>query len=272
MTRTSSSIGRSASAERVGAPSVGYEAYMTIVEQAAGTEREQAEQAMRATLQTLGERIDREEARQLGALLPAEIAPFLATTTPAERFDADEFVLRVAERERVDATTAQRHAAAVLEALARTVPDKEWNDVVAELPRNFAPLLPRGPFIKVVDAETFLERVAERAGIDRPRAQLAAEAVLETFAEGLAAGEVDNLMLHLPLELHPPLKRGRASGDGQTKPMKLELFVQLVAEREGVSLVGAALHSRAVFRALRETVGEEQFRDISAPFVKVLAR
>ena len=71
-----------------------YEQFVTIVEQEIGDHATAAEAAAaaRATLQTLGERIDREEARQLAAQLPPELAPWIATATPAERFDVYEFV------------------------------------------------------------------------------------------------------------------------------------------------------------------------------------
>jgi uncharacterized protein (DUF2267 family) len=57
---------------------------------------------------TLAERISREEARELAALLPPEVGPWLwREGSPAEGFDIDEFLQRVAEREGVDAKTAQ---------------------------------------------------------------------------------------------------------------------------------------------------------------------
>ena len=55
----------------------------------------------------------------------------VATTSPAERFDVDEFLRRVAGREGVEIATARRHAEAVLAALARAVGDKEFADLTA---------------------------------------------------------------------------------------------------------------------------------------------
>jgi uncharacterized protein (DUF2267 family) len=255
---------------------VDYESFITIVAAGAGTDRDGAERATRATLRTLGERIDREQARQLAAQLSPEVAPWVATTTPAERFDVDEFIRRVSEREGVDLTTAQRHVSAVFDALARAVTGKEWADVVAELPRGFTPLLPRGPYAAVVDAEAFLRRVAERSGLDPESARHATDAVLETLAERIAGGEVDDLIERLPIELHAPLKRGRVASGGQAKPIRLDKFVQRVAERERVGPIEAALHARAVFRALREAAGEKEFRDITVQlpedYVTLLAR
>jgi uncharacterized protein (DUF2267 family) len=102
-------------------------------------------------------------------------------------------------------------------------------------PPSFAPLLPRGPYVEVVDAETFLGRVAERAGTDREQAKRATDAVLQTLAERIAGGEVEDLIERLPTQLHPPLKRGREITGGQAKRMTLEGFVRAIAELEGVT-------------------------------------
>jgi uncharacterized protein (DUF2267 family) len=241
---------------------VDHETFITMVEQAIGGGPEAAEAAIHATLPTLGERIDQGEARELAARLPPEDAPWLATPTPAEAFDIDEFVARVCEREGVDAATAQRHIAAVFRALERAAPD-EWPDVVAELPRDFAGLLPRGPDVRVVDAQTFLQDVAARAGLGVDAARTATDAVLETLAERIAGGEVDDLITRLPVELHAPLERGRAAAGGRATRMDLERFLRRVAEREGASGPEAVRDARAVFGALRDAVGDEEFVDVT---------
>jgi uncharacterized protein (DUF2267 family) len=253
-----------------------HETFIDRVAREAAIDRDAAERAVRATLQTLGERIDRNEARQLAGELPPEIAPWLATTTPAERFDADEFLRRVAQRTGGDLAAARRQTAAVLDALAAAVSGEEWDDMVAELPQDFAPLLPRGPWVDVVDADTFVGLVAQRAGLDADRARQATEAVLETLAERIAGGEVDDLMQRLPTELHPPLERGRAATGGQATKLKLDAFVHRVAEREGVGDLEAAQHARAVFGVLRETVGDDELLDVTAQlpddYVRALVR
>jgi uncharacterized protein (DUF2267 family) len=135
---------------------------------------------------------------------------------------------------------------------------------VAELPAGFAPLLPEGPDIESADMRTFLDHVAERAGIDRDQARRAGEAVLETLAERISGGEVDDLVERLPMELHPPLRRGREATGGKATRMGLDAFVERVAEREGVSVAEAQQHAHAVFGALRETVGDDEFFDITS--------
>jgi uncharacterized protein (DUF2267 family) len=240
-----------------------YEEFLTVVEQSARIGREDAERAVRATLQTLAERIARGEARDLAAQLPFELAPWLnAGTADAEPFEADEFLRRVAERTDGDPDTALRLSRAVFDALSRAVTRQEWDDTVAELPRDFAPLLPRGPRVEVVSADLFWRRVADRAATDLEGAQRAANAVLETLAERIAGGEVDDLIVHLPPPLHEPLKVGRAHTGGQARRMTLDEFVERVAAREGVGPDEAREHARAVLTTLREAIPDQEFLDV----------
>jgi uncharacterized protein (DUF2267 family) len=170
-----------------------HDQFVAVVEQVAGVDRQAAERATRATLQTLAERLSREEARDLVEQLPPELGPWLVTDGAAERFDVDEFLGRVAGRAEVDLSAAERQARAVL------------------------PLLPQGPAVEVLPAEVFQDRVAGRAGLDVEGARRATEAVLETLAERIADGEVDDLIGRLPLPLHDALKRGKARSPGAAR-------------------------------------------------------
>jgi uncharacterized protein (DUF2267 family) len=251
-----------------------HETFMTIV-QGAGTTREGAERAVRATLQTLAERIDAGEARDLAERLPPELAPWIATTTGAERFDVDEFMARVAAREGTDIAAADAHARAVFAALGQAVGADEIDDLAAELPSDYRPLLPRGPAVDVMPAETFWQRVAERAALDADGARRATDVVLETLAERIAGGEVDDLIDRLPIALHAPLKRGRERSGGTAKSMSLEDFEGRVAERGGIHPLVARVHARAVLLTLREAVGDDEFFDVTvqlpADYVDALA-
>jgi uncharacterized protein (DUF2267 family) len=122
-----------------------YDGFIELVEQAAHVDRDTAEQAARATLQTLGERIAMGEARDLALQGPPEVSPWIATTTGAEGFGVDEFVRRVAAREGVAPDIAERHATGVFTALGQTVSFDEIDDTVAELPTEFKRLMPRWP-------------------------------------------------------------------------------------------------------------------------------
>jgi uncharacterized protein (DUF2267 family) len=242
------------------------EQFMTTVQQKARLSRPDAERATRATLETLAERLSAGEARDLAAELPPEIAPWIATTGNAQAFDVDEFLRRVAEREGVDLEAAERHARAVFDALGRTVSAGEIDDMVAELPKDFEPLIreAEGQFVHVLPAEVILQRIADRAGLHLPDARRAADAVLATLAERISGGEVADLIPRLPAELHAPLRAGDAESHGAARRMPLEEFVRRVAEREGVTPAEAFEHARAVFATLREAVGEDEFLDVSA--------
>src|SRR4051794_38324903 len=106
-----------------------------------------------------------------------------------------------------------------------------------------------GPAVRVMEADEFLRRVASRAGVDRPTAERAADAVLETLAERIAGGEVRDLIARLPLELHDLLRRGEQRTGGNAVPMSFDQFVGHVAERESDVVDSpdeAREHARAV--------------------------
>jgi uncharacterized protein (DUF2267 family) len=245
-------------------PAVQEDEFLTPVEQLLGSGRDRARKAAEATLQTLGERIASGEARDLAEQLPPELAPWLAADDRAQPFDVDEFLHRVARREGVNVEEAERHARAVFEALRRTVTADEYADTVAELPKTFAPLLPTGPSLEVAGADNFVRRVAARTGIDRRAAKRAVEAVLETLAERIAGGEVDDLIARTPAGVHPPLQRGKENSGGKARGMSFEQFVAKVAEREGVDREAAREHAVDVLRTLRDAVGEDEFFDLAA--------
>src|SRR3954463_4466458 len=90
-----------------------HDQFLTAVQQKARISRERAEAAARATLETLAERLSAGEARDVAAQLPPELAAYLPPRGDAERFDVEEFLRRVAEREGVDVPTAEEHARAV---------------------------------------------------------------------------------------------------------------------------------------------------------------
>jgi uncharacterized protein (DUF2267 family) len=227
--------------------------------------REQADRAAQATFQTLAERLSRGQARDLVEQLPGS-GPWLFTQTDAEPFDYDEFVLRVAKREGVDETTAERHARAVFAALGRAIDPAELRDLIAELPEDFGPLVAeaQGRFDQLMPADEFVRRVAERAGLDLDAAGRAVEAVLQTLAERLAPGEVDDLNARLHRALHPALKQGRDLQDVATRRMDRAEFLRRVAERTGVPTESAFVLARAVLTTLREALPGEEFWDIAA--------
>jgi uncharacterized protein (DUF2267 family) len=252
---------------------VDYETFIAKVGSDTQAPRQQAERAVRATLQTLAERISGGEARDMAEQLPPELGPLLHDGSRAEPFDLDEFVRRVAEREQVTPETAAQHARAVFAALGSAVSPDELHDLASELPRDFGDLLVAAGVAQrttdssrpsAVAAEYFLERVAARADLDRNGAWQATNAVLETLAERISGGEVDDLESELAPEFHAALERGKAQSHGAARKLSLQQFVRGIAEREGVTPEVAHIHARAVFATLREAIGAKEFSDVAA--------
>lgn len=237
-----------------------YDRFLSIVHQHTGIGRAAAERATRATLSTLADRLSPAQARRLAGQLPPELLEPLSTRSGSMPLDREAFLQRVADRESVDTATAEDHARAVFAAVRRAVDSSEVIDnVVAELPQDIATLFLGVP---VLPAEEFVAAVADRLGVDRGTARTAVEAVLETLAERIAPGDVDDLMSRLPVALHPPLKRGKAHTGGRPQPMPVDEFLERVAKREGVEPERAGEHAKAVFAVLREAV-EDEFFDVA---------
>ena len=249
-----------------------YERFITTIEQRAGIGWDKAERAARATLETLAERISGGQARDLASELPQDVRGWLLSGGgDAEPLDAREFVRRVAEREGVDTDTAERHTRAVMVALARLVRHDEVADLLAELPADYQPLfgdaaqLTRDPSApEVMEPDEFIDRVSGLSGLDPAGADRAANAVLETLAERIAGGEVDDLAEALPPTLRPALERGKSLSGGKAQRISLDEFIGRIAEREGASWEDALDHARAVFATLREALPDKEWSDILA--------
>ncbi len=142
----------------------------------------------------------------------------------------EEFLRRVAQRGQFDPAAAEHNTTAVFTALGRALDDHAYDRLVARLPKNFAPMLPRGPCAGAVPVNEFLRNVAGRADTDAVDAQRGAEAVLETLAQRIG-GQADDLMAFLPVQLHAALKRGRAHPDPED--LTVEAFLAQIASPPG---------------------------------------
>lgn len=113
--------------------------------------RGDAERATRATLETLGERIPGGLATNLAAQLPEEIGEHLRRTlpygleyTPGERFDAAEFVARVADRATADEPQAAYFARVVCEVVDEATQGGMLGKVAESLPEDVRRLVTAG--------------------------------------------------------------------------------------------------------------------------------
>jgi uncharacterized protein (DUF2267 family) len=103
--------------------------------------------AVRAVLQVLGRRLAGGQAGNLAAQLPPALAELLPESAPGERFDAEEFVARVAETEGspTHLEQARQHTKATLAAIKAAVGDAEFGHVASQLSADYADLLGTEP-------------------------------------------------------------------------------------------------------------------------------
>lgn len=139
----------------------------TVRDESGVESNDEAREVTTAALATLGERITPGQAEKIAAYIPEEFATALApderevveavdaetetadredgeavdTDAVAADYDADEFVDRVAERADVDRETARESVGAVSEALAESVPRREFEDLLQQLPDEYGGVL-----------------------------------------------------------------------------------------------------------------------------------
>jgi uncharacterized protein (DUF2267 family) len=255
--------------------------FIEAVATRAGISSSLAERAVHATLETLGERVSDGVARDVARHLPRELRPVLEQPGNAQRFDLDEFLRRVGEREGTNVVSAERHVRAVFAVLRLTVAADDFRDLLAELPNEFVRLFepleaPRAGPGPLISAEGFAKRVATRTGLDPESAREVTDVVLEALAERISGGEVDDLAAELPEDLLPPLDRGKAKSHGAARPIPADEFVEKVAETEGVDPQVARDHAAAVLATLRETVSQKELFDVvsqlSHDYIPLFAR
>lgn len=92
-----------------------------------------------ATLGTLATRLSAGAAADLADRVPERFRPLLiGFEEDPEPFSFDEFVARVAARAGVPADLARRGVGAVLRAMHTTVGQREFDEFMSQLPREFA--------------------------------------------------------------------------------------------------------------------------------------
>ena len=102
--------------------------------------RGEAVRATRATLQTLGDRLQPDEADDLASVLPMEIDRFLTTADSGQSFGYGEFVERVAERAKADKPEAGFYARVVMDVLDDAILPGEREGLEPQLPDEFEDL------------------------------------------------------------------------------------------------------------------------------------
>ena len=101
---------------------------------------EEAERAIRATFETLKERLAGNEPNNLADQLPEEITEPLRGEGSRDSFSLAEFYRRVSEREGIEETEAIRHARAVATVLQAAVTTGEMDHIRDQLKPEYAEL------------------------------------------------------------------------------------------------------------------------------------
>jgi uncharacterized protein (DUF2267 family) len=246
-----------------------FERFVTLLEHRTDLDRDDALNVGSTVLEILFERLSGGEAADIAEQLrlPAGFVSdmLLVRPRPAVAFDMQEFRRRVMAMARLDAATADRYSVAVVAAV-RTMTTKEFSDMVAQLPRDFAVLIKAAERQEpeITSPAEFVRTVAEDTGLEPEQARQAIAAVLETLAERIAQQEVDELLADLDDELADALRRGSARRPGAIRGMSPRKFVGLVAAREGADRELAGQHTRVVLGTLADAVSEEHFADLLA--------
>jgi uncharacterized protein (DUF2267 family) len=125
---------------------VKYDEFITNVGGRADVSLQTGDALTAATLQTLAERISGGEAAQLAKYVPEELRPHLTgAEEPAQRFDSQEFVRRVAELAGTDPERAASGVRAVFATLREETPREELEDVLTQLPKDYSSLVGTKP-------------------------------------------------------------------------------------------------------------------------------
>jgi uncharacterized protein (DUF2267 family) len=247
-----------------------YEEISGLIRRASGSlDSDEAARAAQATLETLAERLTPGEARHILQELPVEMRPWLYTETDAAAFGIDEFLQRVAVAEGTDLESALLRARAVFFALGDALSAEALARLAGSLSQSFDPLLAEAQhrYLDIMPADEFWGRVGQRLGDHGAPVRQVTEAVLETLAERIAAGQVEDLIAQLDPLLHPPLRRG-ISAEPPARQLTPEEFLRRVAAREGAGLDAPGLydhiarHVRLVLATLAEAMSSNEWLDV----------
>lgn len=118
--------------------------------------------------------------------------------------DYSEFIGEVQHRiEAGDMGTAVRNTRAVLTTLGERLQADEAQDLASPLPEEIGYYLRDADSGQRFDHTEFLERVADRAGVDEGEAEIRAQAIVALIGEIVPGGELDDVEDGLPADYEP---------------------------------------------------------------------
>jgi uncharacterized protein (DUF2267 family) len=98
---------------------------------------DEAERAAQATLETLGERLTKQEREDLAEQLPGKLKGYLFRQEAGQPLKLDEFFEEVSFRGGIDRPKAVKMTRAVLTTLRQAVSPGEIEDVLSQLPKDY---------------------------------------------------------------------------------------------------------------------------------------
>jgi len=111
-----------------------------------------------------------------------------------------------------------------------------------------------------MDQRELARAVAERSGLSREESADITWAVLEGLADQLSEGEARRLALDFPdLAGRPQESRRRTK---EAHPVKVHDFIRQVSQRTGLTDHEAGSGAGAVLAAMRDGLGEEEYRHL----------
>jgi uncharacterized protein (DUF2267 family) len=243
---------------------VEYDEFVDRVAQLTGLSREQASNLTQTTLQILADRISGGQATDLAASLPEKLARPLQTSPqkPAEKYSFTEFV----ERVRTRAADVPREAVlpgirAVMLTLRDAVPDKEFQDTLAQLPRQFREMLQEeggreAGAPEAAQGDALVQRIAERAAVSVEEAVRLAQATLEVLGDRIGGRQAHDLAQRLPDTSAEWLDE---PADLPAQDYGVDDFVSRIQDlAPGVDDDDITSGIQAVVISLRDTAGEDE--------------
>lgn len=111
-----------------------------------------------------------------------------------------------------------------------------------------------------MDQRELARAVAERSGLSREESADITWAVLEGLADQLSEGEARRLALDFPdLAERPQESRRRTK---EAHPVKVQDFIRQLSQRTGLPDREASSGAGAVLAALRDELGDEEYRHL----------
>lgn len=250
-----------------------YAAYLADLRAGGLGDRNVAEEATRAVLCVLEQRIPGGVAQRMLAALPTPLVELQRQCErhrqePAEGFAPQEFFSRVADHLGLSVDEALSVTRVVLMALRAQLPMGEVNRVAQELPstlRGFWSPDRYGGRDLQQEMERyylFLGELHESRLVPDEQAEPVAQTVLCTLEERLSGGEAADVLQGLPVRLRQLLTRCRRSRHAPAPRFGKATFVERVATSLGLSPPQAEAVVRAVLSSARKLLPVEEAYDV----------